>query len=192
MIKVLTIILFSFVTSHAWGQIQGLPRVETANLTIGPVMGFERVQKLRPTPRTKTRFFYGLRALYGVPLLSAEAEVTRATDNEFFPLDDLRLNEESITAMLGVRSTYALQTWLNAFLRAGGHYRQTKIKSTQAGVTNEETLPRNLSPYAGTGVDIHLARFFSLNAGITAIFLSSSFKSEDIEYQTTLGFTIRF
>ena len=46
-----------------------------AAVLIEPVVGYERVQKVLPTPHTKDRLMYGLRVLMGVPLLSLELVV---------------------------------------------------------------------------------------------------------------------
>lgn len=154
-------------------------------------MGFERVQKVTPTPRTKTRMFYGLRALYGVPLLSAELQVTQAKDNETLEEGNLLLKETATTGMLGIYSSFNHASMLSSYFRAGGHGRKTEIEQTRAGETTKSEPSVRLSPYAGAGLNFRLAQFFSLTAGLTVIFTGEP-QGSDREYQTDLGFNIHF
>lgn len=158
-------------------------------LTIGPIVGYERVQKISPTPHTKDRLVYGVRALYGPPLLSAEAEVTQGKDSESFPERDLTIKETATTAQLGLRSNFFRTKILTTYLRAGGHARKSEIETTEAGVTTKSEPAIRISPYAGAGLGINLMNKFTLNLGITAIFTGKP-KGSDREYQTTLGFTV--
>jgi hypothetical protein len=161
------------------------------NLTIQPLVGYERVQKVTPTPRTKTRMFYGLRALYGVPHLSAELQVTRAKDDETLNNGDLRLKETATTGMLGIYSHFAHQSMLSVYLRAGGHARKSEIEKIEDGVSTTSDPAVRLSPYAGSGLIFKLAQYFSLTAGVTVIFTGEP-QGSDREYQTDLGFNIHF
>lgn len=185
-LKVTFLVLLIFPI-HASAQNFG--KISAGNLTVEPIVGYERVQKLEPTARTKNRFYYGVRGSYGVPLLSAEAELTRAEDSESFADRDLKLEETSTSLMLGVRSHFNHQGILGAFLRAGGHARQSEIEKTQDGVKTVDKPSVRLSPYAGAGLNIRLASYFRLNAGVTAIFTGEP-KGDDREYRTSLGFSL--
>lgn len=158
-------------------------------LTIEPIVGYERVQKLSPTPHTKNRLMYGLRANFGPPLISMEAQLTQANDTESFPEEDLTIKEEVINAMLGIRSNLSLGV-LGFYLRAGGHARKSKLTTTKDGETTEKEPAIRVSPYAGTGISINAANILRANAGVTAIFTGKP-KGSDREYQTTLGFAIK-
>lgn len=168
---------------------QNFGRVSKGNLTVEPIVGYERVQKIEPTARTSSRFYYGVRANYGVPLLSAEGELTRAQESESFSERDLKIEETATTLMLGLRSSFNHQGMIGAFLRAGGHARKSEIDKTQNGVKTSDDPAVRISPYAGTGLNIRLASYFSLNAGITVIFTGEP-KGSDKEYRTSLGFSI--
>ncbi len=159
------------------------------NLTIGPIVGYERVQKISPTPHTKDRLFYGIRAVYGPPLLSAEAEITQGKDTESFPERDLTIKETATSAMVGLRSNFLRTKFLTTYIRAGGHARKSEVETTEAGVTTTREPAVSVSPYAGAGLNINLMNKFTLNLGITAIFTGKP-KGSDSEYQTSLGFTV--
>jgi hypothetical protein len=72
--KFISIIVLIVSSSFALGK-------EGENLSIKPIVGFERVQKLVPNPSMKTRLTYGIEALYKLPIGQAEAEVTKAQDD---------------------------------------------------------------------------------------------------------------
>lgn len=160
-----------------------------AALTVQPVVGLERVQKLSPVQKTKTRTIVGARAMYGVPRLSLEAQVTRAEDSETLYDRNLTEKEESYNAMLGIRSSFNV-LFANWYLRAGGHARKSTYTTTQNGVTTTRDPAIYLSPYAGTGLSVNILGKFFANAGVTVIFTGRP-KGSDQEYQTTLGFGVR-
>ena len=160
-----------------------------SNISLQPIVGYERVQSLQPTAHTKDRFVYGLRLLFGPPLLSLEAQITQGNDTESFSDRDLSIKEEVTNAMLGIRSSFGKGP-LRFYLRAGGHARKSKITTTQADITTTKEPGIYLSPYAGTGASLRLANILSLNAGMTAM-LSGKPKGSDREYQTTLGFSFK-
>lgn len=161
------------------------------NLRIQPIVGYERVQKVTPTARTTNRLYYGFRALYGVPLLSGELQVTQAKEDETLNNGTLTINETATTGMLGIYSQFSHKSILSTYLRAGGHARKSEIETTENGVTTKTTPSVRLSPYAGTGLTFRLGRFFSLTAGLTVVFTGQP-QSSDHEYQTDLGFNINF
>lgn len=182
--------IFLFVTlytSSAFSQISHT--YERRNLSISPVVGYERVQKIEPEPRTKNRLYYGIRANYGPSLFSLEAEVTQARDSESFPDHDLQLKETATTGMLGIRSSFVRGNFVNWYLRGGGHARKVEITQTQGGVTSEREPAIRVSPYAGTGLILKASTYFQLDAGVTVIFTGRP-SGSDREYRTSLGFSI--
>ncbi len=176
----------SLFITPSWAQSAGTK----GYLKIEPVIGYERVQKIEPTPHSKNRLIYGIRANYGPPIFSLEAEVTQGKDNESFPDRNLTIEETVTNGMLGVRSSFNIGNLARWFLRFGGHARKTELSRTENSITTTTEPAIYLSPYAGTGLSINLLRTFSLNAGYTVIFTGRP-KGSDREYQTTLGFSIR-
>lgn len=181
--KVLIITILLIFSFNLWAQNKDY-------FNISPIVGYERVQKFEPTPHTKSRLIYGLRASYGPPIFAAEAEVTRGSDDESFPDQDLTIEETATNAMLGLRSSFNISSALRWYIRGGGHARKREITRTQDGVTTEQDPAVYLSPYAGSGLNINLFNKLTLNAGITVIFTGEP-KGSDYEYQTTLGFGIK-
>jgi hypothetical protein len=180
-----SIFLFSalFIThSNIWAAGASL-------LRISPIVGLERIQKVSPVAKSKTRTVVGLNVLLGPPIFSAEAEVTRSEDSETLYEQDLTEKEESFAAKLGIRSSFNLML-LNWYLRAGGQARQSKYTTTQNGMTSERTPAVYVAPYAGTGFSFNFMGNLFANGGITVIF-SGRPKGSDREYQTTLGFGVR-
>lgn len=183
--KTKMILLFlSFIPFISQSHAQG-----KGYLRLQPIIGLERVQKLSPVVKTKTRTIVGVRALYGPPLLSTEAEVTRSEDSETLFDQNLTEKEESYAARLGVRTSLNL-LFLRWYLRAGGQARKSTYTTTQNGVTTTRDPAVNVSPYAGTGFSINLLGNFFANGGVTVIFTGKP-KGSDREYQTTLGFGVR-
>ncbi|PIP91234.1 MAG: hypothetical protein COW01_06175 [Bdellovibrionales bacterium CG12_big_fil_rev_8_21_14_0_65_38_15] len=183
---IMLFLLFIFVSLPAWSQSGPTP----GYLKIEPVVGFESVQKIEPTPHSKTRFIYGIRMNYGPPILSAEAEVTQGKDKENFPDRNLALEETVTNAMLGVRSSFHFGNFMQWYLRLGGHGRKSEFIRTENSISTTREPALYLSPYAGTGLNINLLNAFSLNAGYTVIFTGKP-KGSDREYQTTLGFSVK-
>ncbi|MCO4795499.1 MAG: hypothetical protein KC493_17395 [Bacteriovoracaceae bacterium] len=180
-----TLILFLIMTPSLANAKSG-----KGNLLVQPIVGIETVKKWDPTVRTVTRTVVGARAVYGPPLISAEAEVTRSQDDEYLFETDLKVEEETYAAKLGIRSSFRLVSMLRFYIRGGGQARQRKITETQAGVVTTKEPAIRTSPYAGAGLSVNLMGFF-VNAGYTAIFTGKP-KGSDYETQTTLGIGARF
>lgn len=176
-------ILCIFITSTSFAAAIDL-------LSLEPIVGYERVQKIAPTPHTNDRLIYGLRAAYGLPYLSAEAEVTQGKDTESFPEDNITIEESVINAKLGLRSKFISTSYYNAFIRAGAHARKSEIETTINNVTTIREPAVRVSPFAGAGMGISFSDIFKLNLGITAIFTGEP-RGSDREYQTTAGFSIK-
>ena len=179
---IIFIILGLFITTSTFAKGKG-------NLLISPIIGLETVKKWTPTVRTVTRTVIGARAVYGPPLLSAEAEVTRSQDDEYLFEQDMKVEEESYAAKLGIRTSIGLPM-LRFYLRGGGQARQRKVTETVAGVVTTREPAIRTSPYAGAGLSVRAAGLF-LNAGYTAIFTGRP-KGSDYDHQTTLAIGARF
>src|SRR4051812_25574505 len=77
-------------------------------ITVEPIIGYERVQKLVPQRHSRDRLTYGARARAGIPAVSAELEFTRAEDTEDFSGQALsRVKDQDDRLKLGVVSSYA-------------------------------------------------------------------------------------
>ncbi|MCM2324217.1 MAG: hypothetical protein NDJ90_13245 [Oligoflexia bacterium] len=159
--------------------------------TIEPVIGFEHVQKVAPTPHSRNRMIYGLRARAGIPLVSLEAEATRGSDLELFPNDDLKIRDQDDRLKIGLVSTRYLGSLFSFSLRAGAQATRNLHEETRAGVTTVTKSGPTYHPYAGTGITSRLGNNFDLAAGVTVIFNDFPHMSKN-EYQTTLGFNLRY
>ena len=181
--KILTTFLFLFIV---------IPVAQSSELKIEPVYGVERTQRLYPEPaRYRTSTFLGLRALYGKPEFSLEAEINQSTSNEEFPSDNLEVEYLDRKALIGFR-TYPLTSEIfGVFLRFGARVQKNQRKIKENGDSRTEEDPLTFDPYAGTGVTIAFGSNFSLNAGATLIYNRNA---EDIDekYDTrySLSFTI--
>jgi len=160
---------------------------------IEPIVGYERVQKLVPTVHSRDRLIYGARLTAGILLISAEAEYLRGTDTESFPDQDLTVKDTADKAKLGLRSTISFGGILSLVLRAGAQASQNKHEETTGGVTTSTTEAIKYRPYGGGGLRLGLGRNISLTGDIVAVFPSHFPNNmQNNEYQTTLGFTVRF
>lgn len=178
------LIISSSTSALAYGNIS------KGNLTIEPIVGYERVQSILPTPHTSNRLFYGARANWGPQYLSLEAEVTQSKEDETYNSGTVEMAETSTNYKLGLRSAYNIGSSLRWYLRAGASARESKYERTEAGVTTTQEPATYVSPYAGSGLSINMLGVFSLNAGITAVFTNHR-EIEEPEYQSSLGFSIR-
>lgn len=163
------------------------------DLKIEPVYGVERTQRLYPEPaRYRTSTFLGLRALYGKPIFSFEAEINQSTSKEEFSTDDLKVEYVDKKALIGFR-TYPLTSQIfGLFLRFGGRAQKNERIIEENGESRTESDALTLDPYAGTGLTVAIANNFSLNAGATLIYNKNA-ESESEKYDTrySFSFTIR-
>ena len=158
-------------------------------LSVEPLYGVETALVRFPEPaRYVTRATYGLRLIFGVTALSAEAEVTEAQSRKDYPSIDQKVEDKSQRASLGVRSTLPLGRFVGFYVRAGGRAAQGETKVTTAGVSETHDNPLRVDPYAGAGLQVAFASNLALNAGVTMIR-----NGEDkFDSQYTLGLTARF
>ncbi len=182
--KILFILSLILISSLSQAQSGASVRVE-------PLFGVEHTQNQFPEPaRYSTRSFFGLRALAGYTLLSAELEVTQSNDRRDYPSENLKVEDQIRRAMIGLRSTYALSNYLGFFMRAGarGSDEKNTITNTSTSVVEVKEPGVKWDPYAGTGLQIAFAQNFALNASATWIFTGAS--KPDVQY--SFGFTVKF
>lgn len=171
------------------------PSLSLARSRIGfsvePIIGYDRVQKLTPTPHTSDRLVYGGRLIVGVPLLSIEAEYTHGTDSESFPTEGISTRDTADKGKLGLRSAIKLGKLVSFVARAGAQGSRTVHEETSGGVTTRTEGPIEYDPYAGAGLRVQLGRRskFSFGADVTAVITDTNDLSKN-EYLLTSGFTI--
>ena len=169
----------------------GIAHAQSTNnkFVIEPLYGVETVLVQYPEPaRYKTRTFYGMRALYGVTLLSFEAEYNTSGSRDDYPVLNQVVTDKTERANLGIRSTFPLGKFIGLYLRAGGSATQGKTTIKTNGVEDTKNRALTLNPYAGAGVQVALASNLAVNAGVTMI------RNSDAGYdaQYSLGLSARF
>lgn len=165
---------------------------EAAALKLEPVYGIERSQRQYPEPpKYVTKTFLGMRAVYGVPLISAEFEVGQSITKDDFPEDDMSVTYTTQRAMLGIRSYPIKSKYIGIFFRAGGRAQKETRDITEAGVETKEEGAINFDPYGGTGITLALANNFALNAGATLVYNRDAAASEQYDTQYSFSFTIK-
>lgn len=185
-IKLLPLFLFPFF--FAFSPL--LVAAENGWIQIGPIVGYERTHKVAPVARWRSRLFYGLRAIAGAPLLSAEAEVTQSKDDESFPSLGTTISETTNTGKLGLRSSFYSGGFGSVYLRAGGQAREQETTTVTNGVTTVEKPAIKIRPYAGAGVSLRIAQNLTGSLSVVAVFDQPV--SGTHEYQTSGGFGIHF
>jgi len=158
---------------------------------VEPIIGYERTQKLVPTPHTKDRLIYGVRLTAGIPLVAAEAEATRGTDTESFPTQDLSTSDQADKVKVGLRSSLKMSSMFNFNLRAGAQAKRNTHEETTAGITTQTITPFEYKPYAGAGFSARLNAKSEFTAGLTVVFHDFPSLSQS-EYETTAGFRVAF
>lgn len=160
-----------------------------AKLTFEPLYGVETRLVRYPEPsRYVTSATYGARVLYGVTLLSAEAEYTTTKSRKDYSANDQKIEDSADRASLGIRSTIPITSFMGFYFRAGGRASQGETKITTAGVEETKDNPLRIDPYAGTGLQVAFGSNLALNAGATMI---RNFEGK-YDAQYTLGLSARF
>ncbi len=171
------------VSAHAASRI---------GVNVEPIVGYERSQKLVPTAHTKDRLIYGARLSIGIPLLAVEATYTRGTDTEEFPgqaLSSIKDTDDKLK--VGLRSSVRMSRIFSIQGRGGVQAKRNIHEETLNGVSTKTTHPIVYDPYAGLGLSMGLARNLTLTGGMTVVFNEFP-KMNKNEYETTLGFSVRF
>lgn len=165
-------------------------QAEVLSFAIEPIVGYERVQKVKPTAHTRNRMNYGARVRVGIPLVSLEAEGIRGQDEESYPDQDLTIKDMDDKIRLGIRSSLRMTSLLSLWVRGGGQAKRNTHEETTGGVTTQEVGQFVYKPYAGLGLSSRLGRNFELSGGITVVFNDFPRMAQN-EYDTTLGFSVR-
>lgn len=160
-----------------------------AFLTVEPIVGYERVQKLLPSAHTRDRLVYGGRAIVGLPMLSVEAEYTRAGDSETFVATNTIINDTEDKARVGLRSGFGLGSLFGVFLRGGAQARLTRHETVTAGVPVTTYDPPSYNPYAGAGLRLGFGKKIALTADLTVVMKDFPLLTNN-EYMATAGFAI--
>lgn len=157
--------------------------------TLTPIISYQTVHKVVPTPRVSNELSYGLSATYGLSILSAEAEVTQSKEDKFFSATSTQYSDKTNRAKLGIRTAFHAQ-FIRFFMRGGIQAKQSEISTTVSGVSTTSKPDISYDPYAGAGLGIQFLHMFRLNAGYTAVFHDKP-NEGDIDSQYTLGFSLK-
>ena len=158
--------------------------------SIEPIVGYDFQRKDNPT-RTKMVLSYGVRVIAGYKILSGEGEYTIGNSDELFSDTNTRIEEKTEKIRLGLRSTYTIGDLLDWYLRGGAEAQKKHTKTTLAGVLTENDSPSKVYPYVGSGVTIHVATQFALNASVLATIKDLNDMKKN-EYSTSLGVQLNF
>jgi hypothetical protein len=156
--------------------------------SIEPIIGYELQRKDAPT-RTRLELTYGARLVAGYQILSVEAEYTQGKSDEEFPDLSERIEEKTEKIRIGLRSTYALASMLDATLRGGAEDQKIHTRKTLSNVVTESDSPSKVYPYVGVGLSVSLGSNLSLNGNVVAT-LKDLGDMKKNEYTTTFGVRI--
>lgn len=181
-------LLVALTSNTLWAKSDGRD-----NLTLTPIIGFERIQKFQPTAHMKTRGIIGVGAVYKFPVVSAEAEFTHASDTSNDVTTNTSYKDEDDKIKLGLRGNADLGPYLSSYLRGGAQAKQSTQTRSVSGLASTTSKTTKVNPYVGTGLAIHLMQYLSISADVTAVYVPSSDPAlSDYELQPSLGLTIRF
>jgi hypothetical protein len=165
----------------------------SGRLSITPIIGLESVQKFQPTAHMKTRAIYGARAIYRFPISALEAEYTHAQDTNNDSTTNTSYKDSEDKLRLGLRGSFMIATFLNSYIRGGAQYRKNEQTRTLSNAVTTTSSSSKVQPYIGTGIDIRVMKFFSINADILATYTPSSNPNlRDYELQPSIGLSLRF
>lgn len=157
-------------------------------ISIEPLIGYEQVQILLPTPHTTTRLFYGAAATVGVMMIAGEVQYTHAVNSEVYPT--LSQTNTGDRLKVGARSGFRLGPLFNIFVRAGVEAAQEKIEQTENGVSTTTINPVTFRPYAGAGARATLANKIFATGNVVAIITNINNLAQT-EFQASAGFGVR-
>lgn len=161
--------------------------VSDLGVSFEPIIGYERVQKLIPTPQMSSRLTYGGRVIAGITLISAEAEYTHGEESS--TIGATRYDSYGDRAKVGLRSgvRFALFT---ASLRGGAQAAWERSVTTTGAAVSSFVRGPSYSPYAGLELRANVGSKFSGSIGAVAVFRDFS-NLGNTEIQTTAGFSLR-
>lgn len=166
--------------------------IKAATLSIEPTYAIERTQRQYPEPaKYVTKTYIGLRAVYGVPLISTEFEVSQSFGQDDFPAQSMSVSYTTQRAMLGIRLLPFHSKYVGVFFRTGARAQKEIREITQSAEKTKEESPINLDPYAGAGFTLAFNNNFALSAGATLLYNRDAGASEQYDTQYSFSFTIR-
>jgi hypothetical protein len=173
-------IIFSFITF-------------SSELKIEPIYSVETTQRQLPEPaKTVVNNYLGMRALYGVPLLSAELEVAQAFRTENINTTGEKVDFTTQRAMLGIRSYPIKSQYVGIYFRAGARARKEIRETTDAaGNTEKNEGDIQYDPYGGAGFTLAFGSMFALNAGATLVYNKEADSAQQYDAVYTFGFTFK-
>lgn len=181
LIGVLSLLLWALFQKSALG---------ITSVGLEPIIGYERVQLIAPTPHTKDRLVYGARATYGFSFLSAEAEYLHGYSSESFILDNLTTKDTSEKLKLGLRSSLNLVGLLTLYGRLGAQASKNRHEEVVAGISTTTDDPIKYHPYAGAGLRLRLGKNLKATGDLTTVFHDFPNMNQN-EYQITAGFVVQ-
>jgi hypothetical protein len=163
----------------------------TSNLTISPIVGVERIQKLKPTPTMKSRTIFGVEAVYHLPIISFEAIYTHGQDSSYDAVTTTTYKDVDDKMKLGVRGSFGMGAFLSSYLKGGAQVKLSKQTRTVSGAASSTSSETKVNPYVGTGLTISVLNTFAITADVTAVYVPTSTAGlSDYEIQPSLGFSI--
>ena len=182
-------VLFTFLISSLVAQAQRKSSNDI-QYNIEPILGFETVYRVTPTPHTSTHTIYGVRLTGGIDLVSGEIEYTKGSDTEKYQTapETVKYNDEKVKA--GLRSIFRLGPVFNIVTRFGGQAKKSTEESTSGTITTTTEKPIKYDPYAGAALGLHLGRF-AVNVGVTAVIPDvKDMTKNDYQYAVAIGLGI--
>ncbi len=167
---------------------QAAPDLKDITYTIEPIIGYEYQKKTDPI-RSKLVLTYGARIIAGYKVISGEGEYTTGQSDEVFPEIFTQIIEKTEKARLGLRTSYAIGSMLDSYLRAGGEAQKKHTIKTIVLTVTETDSPYKVYPYIGTGLTLKLGSHFGLNANVLAT-LKDINDLTQTEYSTSVGVSI--
>ena len=163
------------------------------NLSISPIIGVERIQKMMPSPSMKTRTIFGARAVYKFPIVSAEAEYTHGQDSAYDQATSSTYQDTGDKLKLGLVEEFSLGSFMSTHLRGGAQAAQDKLTKTVNGANSTTVTTTKVNPYIGTGVVFHIMQAFSLTADVTVVYIPAKTSGlSDYEVEPSVGFVLSF
>jgi hypothetical protein len=183
---ILTLLALSLmIGSTSFAQKKSAPK--DIKYTISPIVGYETVYRLAPTPHTSTRVIYGARLTAGVDLISGELEYTKGSDTELYLAAPEKIVTDDEKVKLGIRSTYRFNDYLFATGRLGGSATKSATSSTSGAVTTKTEDAIKYNPYLGASLGLNVGPI-SVSVGATAIIKDTSdMTKNDIQHTLSVS-----
>ena len=167
--------------------------LHASELKVEPIYSIERTLRAYPAPsKMVTNYYLGLKAIYGVPLISAEFEVAQSTRVENFPDEGKKVDFTNQRIMLGFRSYPYKTKYVGLYFRGGARAKKEIRETTENGSSTLSDSGIDLDPYAGVGLTVEFGKTFSMNAGSTLAYNKNASDSDDqYDVINTLSFSMK-